>query len=261
MKLLHISDLHLGTHTKDIADALIAAVDETGPDRVVISGDFTQIGSTKEYRAARQLLDRLEVPFFAVPGNHDISRFNLWQRFTSPYKNYLQFICNDLNPVKETDSMLMVGINSARRILPHWNWANGAVSPWQREKIESLFSPDSKRWQILVMHHPVHKIDEMPLDVTVFGRKRTLEAIDKSGIDLVLTGHVHHASFTLMGKENKTVYLSASTTLSRRVRKQENGFNAIELEGNELKATSYIYSGNRFDIKDSFVYKREQSLN
>jgi 3',5'-cyclic AMP phosphodiesterase CpdA len=41
------------------------------PHAVVLSGDVTDGGLPDEYRALRAILDRLAVPYYLVPGNHD----------------------------------------------------------------------------------------------------------------------------------------------------------------------------------------------
>ena len=80
MRLCHLSDLHFGHHDARIADALSADVTAQAPDLVVISGDFTQVGTEAEFQAARTFLDGLKLPFFAVPGNHDVPARNLLRR-------------------------------------------------------------------------------------------------------------------------------------------------------------------------------------
>ena len=56
------------------AEILAAAVDDInarGPDLVVHCGDITNASDTASYRAAAEILSRLDCPFLFVPGNHD----------------------------------------------------------------------------------------------------------------------------------------------------------------------------------------------
>ena len=260
MKILHLSDLHFGTETADTVETLIGLITDISPDLAIISGDFTQINARKEYETARELINALPCPLLSVPGNHDVPPFNLANRFLRPFKRYQRYISKELNPVHENETALIVGINSARRIVPHWNWANGAVSGWQREHLQQTFDlPEGdKRWRIVTMHHPIHKVSEMPINVTVFGRKRTLYTLNKLNVDLVLTGHVHHASISTIGTpEYQTVYLSAATALSSRQRGQANGFNLIELKDTEMVIDSYVLDHkNRFNKTQSYTHRR-----
>ena len=149
--------------------------------------------------------------------------------------------------------MIIGGINSARRAVLHWNWANGAISNQQREWLRNKYKTDDSRWKICMFHHPIHKVDDMPLDVTVSGRKRTLELIQELEIDLVLTGHVHHASIISRGnEEHQTIYLSASTALSSRRRGQENGFNVIELLDDKMIIEIYKMQNSNFSAVEKF---------
>lgn len=38
---------------------------------MIVSGDLTEHGSLAEYQALARLLDRLPIPVYAIPGNHD----------------------------------------------------------------------------------------------------------------------------------------------------------------------------------------------
>ena len=85
MRLVHLSDLHFGRHDDSVVASLTAEIAFHNPDLVVVSGDFTQIGSAAEFARARDFLDQLPAPFIAVPGNHDVPERNLLKRFINPY--------------------------------------------------------------------------------------------------------------------------------------------------------------------------------
>lgn len=257
MKLIHMSDLHFGTEDLRIVNLLEQAINHMEPSLVVISGDFTQRARNREFIHARDLIGRLQAPVFCVPGNHDVPPIDLMQRFTNPYKRYKRFICDELEPVWQNETLVIAGLNSSRRMLPHWNWANGAISAQQRTKLIDVFDPAEPRWTICTFHHPVHKVNDMPLDVTVFGKDAAMKTIHDLKIDLVLTGHVHHASITTKGDEShQTVYLSASTALSSRLRGQENGFNVITLENEKMTIDIAKLTANGFETTDRFSHMR-----
>lgn len=256
-KIIHLSDLHFGTEENGIVNKLESALSGIAADLVIISGDFTQIGSEKEFRRAQEFLHNLPCDYICVPGNHDVPARNLYERFFEPYKKYKEFISDDLCPVYQDQDVVICGLNSARRALPHWNWANGAISQPQIARLNYVFKPKEKRWTICTFHHPVHKIDDMPLDVTVFGRKKVMQALQDLKVDLVLTGHVHHASITTRGDEtHQSVYVSASTALSSRKRGHENGFNVITLNDNHMMIEVMVLEGSEFKCHQHFDRKR-----
>ena len=259
MKIIHLSDLHFGTEEEVIVDSLQRAIRQQVPDIVVVSGDFTQIASEAEFNKAQTFLNALPCPYLAVPGNHDVPVWDLLARFIKPYDKYMRYISGDLNPVFKQEDVLIAGINSARRALPHWNWANGATSVKQLRNVQQIFD-GFEGWRICTLHHPIHKVQDMPIDVTVFGRKRTLHCLQELKVDLVLTGHVHHASITTIGDhDHQTVYLSASTALSSRLRKQENGFNVIELSGHEMRIQILALNKGNFECIKSFEHIKTAS--
>ena len=248
MKIVHLSDLHFGTETDELSKDLLESVQDEKPEMVIISGDFTQIASTEEFIKAKTFIKKLEKPVFAVPGNHDVPAFDIPERLLTPYKKYKSHIHQDLNPTHRASQVDIIGLNSARRALPHWNWANGAISNTQRRAVTNFFADTgTEKFRICVLHHPIHKIADMPISVTVFGRKRTLECLHNAKVDLVLTGHVHHAAVDMIGDaEHQTAFVSASTALSSRKRGQENGYNVIEFDNDQTTIKLLKHDGRIF---------------
>ena len=256
LRIVHLSDLHFGTEEETVVGALKTVIERASPDLVAVSGDFTQVGSKAEFRAAKDFMESLQVPVLAVPGNHDIPRYNLWQRFTNPYRRYRRHIGDELCPVYEGGNVVVAGLNTARRALPHWNWANGAISDDQLDYLEDVYAKSGARHRVCVFHHPIHDAVNAPLDTVVFGAKRAQAALRRLKVDVVLTGHVHHASVTTLGDEgHKTLFLSASTALSSRLRGQENGFNVIEICGSEVDVQVFAKGRRGFEVMESHAIR------
>ena len=70
-----------GTALADLAEGFADDINAQSPDLIVASGDFTQIGTKEEFEQAREFLDKLTAPVFAVPGNHDVPAVNVLRRF------------------------------------------------------------------------------------------------------------------------------------------------------------------------------------
>ena len=84
-RFLQLSDLHLvpkGKLASDVLDTgaiLTSAIDRLiekkghlAPlDAVLVTGDISDDGSPESYALARTQLERLGLPLFVVPGNHD----------------------------------------------------------------------------------------------------------------------------------------------------------------------------------------------
>lgn len=256
MKIIHLSDLHFGTETPEIVTELIRAMTKAKPDLIIISGDFTQRATTTEFKNAQDFINKLPAPVFCVPGNHDIPPYKLWDRFIHPYKRYKQYIDDNLCPEFQNDHIVIAGLNSARRIVPHWNWANGAISQAQLQHLQSIYNkhdPLNTKRRVCVFHHPIHKALNQNMKTVVFGAQQALNALNDMKVDLVLTGHVHHASVTTIGDiDHRTLYLSASTALSSRLRKQQNGFNIIQLNDDKIDIEIYTHTNGIFKVFERY---------
>ena len=86
-RLLHVSDLHVGTHEEREAErALARLVERLEPQLVVASGDLTHRGRRQQLERAAELLRSLGPPVLAVPGNHDLPY--TWTRFVRPWAEF-----------------------------------------------------------------------------------------------------------------------------------------------------------------------------
>lgn len=257
MKILHLSDLHFGTGTAELNTLLQKTINSIAPDLVIISGDFTQNATNEEFSDARNFLNSLKYPWQAIPGNHDISRYNLIERFSDPYRHYRTWISQDIQPVYRRNGVCIVGLNTARNILPHWNWAHGAISSHQMEWLAKQYAEQAGALKICFMHHPVWKVMEAQLHTIVFGGHAALNALKAMKVNLVLSGHVHHAGVTALpiDDKNKIVFVSASTALSRRLRGQKNGFNIINLYPDRMIIELHGYATDRFEKLESHEHR------
>ena len=113
--IAHISDVHFGREDPEIVAGLLASVERAKPDVVVVSGDLTQRAKKRQFRAARAFLRELpKVPQIVVPGNHDVSTTNLFERAIRPLARYRRYITEDMNPFYEDDEVAIAGLNTVR---------------------------------------------------------------------------------------------------------------------------------------------------
>jgi 3',5'-cyclic AMP phosphodiesterase CpdA len=255
--ILHASDIHFGKADETTVARFLQEIDRQKPDLVVLSGDFTQVGSHREFIRAQEFIASISAPVFTVPGNHDVPRFSL-KRFFDPMHRYRNYIAPMPDSAYEDDAMLVVGINTARPIVPHWNWANGVVSADQVQYVENQFRyADNDKVRILVCHHPLVNVEGTPIDTIVWGSTDLLHVLEKQQVDLVLTGHVHHASIlpSADGVIGPAMIGSASATSSR-LRAQSNGYNLIRIAPDKIDVELIHWDGSTHAIFESFTINR-----
>jgi 3',5'-cyclic AMP phosphodiesterase CpdA len=257
--ILHASDLHFGKADPPAVNLFLGEIERQKPDLVILSGDFTQIGSKEEFIAARDFIEKISAPVFTVPGNHDIPRFQTWQRLFDPMKRYREFISPIVDTIYEDDYIYIVGINTARPVLPHWNWANGMISQEQVDFAYRHFkqAPHHKV-RLFVCHHPLVNVKNAPIDTVVWGSTALMDVLNDQKVDLVLTGHIHHASI-LPGEEGRgPVMIGSASATSTRLRAQSNGYNIVRIAPDNITVELVHWNGTSHVVFETLIIPRGQ---
>jgi 3',5'-cyclic AMP phosphodiesterase CpdA len=259
-RLVHLSDLHFGAHDEQLVEAVEQEVDDLKPDLVVISGDFTQRARTEQFRQACEFLNRLHEgghEVLAVPGNHDVPLYDVLRRFLSPLARYRRFIDESLCPFIELPGVAVLGINTARSL----TFKDGRINRDQVRFIRDTFShTPSDAVRVLVTHHPLLALEVGGEPGRAIGRQEmALDAIEESGVDMLLAGHNHHASSQdasdLVTRAGGVLVVQAGTATSTRVREQEQSFNVIDVAAATVTVSVHGWSGDQFAPKDANHYE------
>jgi 3',5'-cyclic AMP phosphodiesterase CpdA len=130
-RIVHISDLHFGRVNPMLIEPLLARITALQPAVVAVSGDLTQRATVEQFEEARGFLQRIPFPQVVVPGNHDISFWNVYRRFARPLERYRRYINAEAEPSYADDRLFLLGINTARSLA----WKEGRVSLEQIERL------------------------------------------------------------------------------------------------------------------------------
>lgn len=233
--LLQISDPHFGTVEPVVMEALVRMAEAQRPDMLVLSGDITQRARVAEFFQARAFCDRLLIPqMLAIPGNHDIALFNLYQRFFTPYARYLQSFGPGLENVVSMPLLHVIGVKTTRR----WRHKNGDVSPAQIERVVAeLGQSDPAQLRIVVVHQPVHVPSASDVHDRLRGWEPAVHAWARAGADIVMGGHIHlpyvsELSSHVQGLGRRLWCVQAGTSLSTRLRAGiPNSVNLLRYDG------------------------------
>ncbi len=190
-RAIHVSDLHAGRHEAPLlAEGLAALVAKVEPELVIATGDLSHRGRPDQLAHAKELLDGLDTPFLAVPGNHDIP-YSLPARFTRPWLEFERAF-GTVDPVYRSDAIVVCGLDSVRP----WRQQGGRLTPSRLARAATTLAdapPGALR--VVALHHhlagaPWRTSRKLPLA----HRDRALRALADAGAELVLGGHIHQST-------------------------------------------------------------------
>jgi Icc protein len=198
LRIAQISDLHvkppgqLAYGRVDTAKALercVAALNAfwPAPDFVVISGDLADTPAAEEYQYLTQLLAPLNLPFAAIPGNHD-SREMIRVAFPQAP---CAFSSGPLNQKIEVGELDLVLLDSSVPGKPY-----GELDPPTLQWLDATLASSLERPALLFMHHPPFVAGIWHMDCQNLHNAVELADIIRrhSRVQLVATGHVHRAT-------------------------------------------------------------------
>ncbi|HEY2209125.1 MAG TPA: metallophosphoesterase [Gaiellaceae bacterium] len=252
-RLLHVSDLHAGTHEEPEAErALARLVERTEPQLVVASGDLAHRGRRDQLERAAALLRSLGPPVLAVPGNHDLPYTA--SRFFHPWAEF-ERVWDATEPTVSLPGLHVVGLNSARP----FRHQGGALSRAQlAQAAERLGTAEDDALRVAVLHHhllgaPWRAARKRP----VSRRNHVLRALVDAGADLILAGHIHQAAvserheFEVVGDEDRTAVIAIAPGLGQpRPRRlgEARGLHVHEANAEAIVVHTYRWSGGDWTL-------------
>jgi 3',5'-cyclic AMP phosphodiesterase CpdA len=197
--IAQISDLHIKAPGElaygkvDTAAALERCVAELNrlsprPDLVVISGDVADTPTAAEYEHLLKLLAPLEIPFAAIPGNHDdrsLLRAALPQDGATPQ--------GALNLARAVEGLDVVLADSSVPGASH-----GTLDDDTLRWLDATLAQSANRPALLFLHHPPFVTGITHMDVQNLRNVDALAALLQRHprVRLVAAGHVHRATVT-----------------------------------------------------------------
>jgi len=207
--IAQISDLHIKTPGAlaygkvDTAAALARCIETLNalsprPDLVVISGDLADTPTDEEYAHLNVLLSRLELPFIAVPGNHDERAL---MRAALPGQGFAA-ASGPLNTLRAVGDVDIVAADSSVPGQPYGLLDDDTLS-WLDD---TLRAPDT-RPAMLFLHHPPFLTGIGHMDAQNLRKAEALAAlVDRHPrVVLIAAGHVHRATLTTFAGRQATI--------------------------------------------------------
>jgi 3',5'-cyclic AMP phosphodiesterase CpdA len=201
----HVSTRSEGTsklfeQTEEHFEAAIEDINKREVDAVLSPGDLTKDGEPWNYDAVDKAVSRLDAPFLAVPGNHDVPK-SRDEHNTADISWFAKQYGPGTLPFHTTiGGMDVVGVNSAgtrnRLFESHDGRVTDEDRAWLRETLTDA-GPS-----IVLVHHNFPPVSdqisahreaepEMHLPPVMRDPKPFADALAEGGADLVFTGHYH----------------------------------------------------------------------
>ena len=260
-RLLHLSDLHVGTvEEPEIERALGTLIERADPTLIVASGDLTHRARPQEHHRAAEFLRRLERPLLVIPGNHDIP-WAFQGRFTHPFREF-ERQWETTEPVHSSDGLFVVGLNSVR---PWRHQSGGLPSGQLRHAAELLAGAPAEALRVVALHHHLIGAPWRSRKKPVARRTHVLAALVDAGADLILAGHIHQAAVSerhefeiSRGGERGAVVSVAPGLGQPRPRRQgeARGVHVYEIEERFLRIHTFVWRDADWGLTAERVFPR-----
>jgi Icc protein len=253
-RIAHISDIHLyadqdnsllGIQTSQSFQAVLDLLQAAKPalDLLVISGDLSQDSSAQSYRNIAKLTAGLNIPIYAIPGNHD---------------NFA--VMQDVYPAENISLQKQVIIKNWQIILLNSQQpqqVSGMLDPAELQFLQTCLSEYPNHQAIIVFHHQPVKIKAGWLNkIGLLNRRKLWQILQKSSqVKAVLFGHVHQR---LHGHKNGIAYYSVPSCCIQFKKNSEEfalddiapGYRLLQLTADGTIVTRVIRSKNYAGIID-----------
>ncbi len=182
------------SHSHNLFDRIVEHAREFKVDRLVITGDLTNLALEPEFVLVRRKLQEVGLPVTVIPGNHDTyTRGSVRARRFEAFLG--EFMIGERDGadypfVQRIGDVALIGVSTAIPSLPLV--AVGRVGDEQLARLGKMLDQlaSEKLARVVLIHHPVLPGVAKPrhglLDIDAFAK-----VIKAHGAELILHGHEH----------------------------------------------------------------------
>jgi outer membrane protein assembly factor BamB/calcineurin-like phosphoesterase family protein len=214
IKFAWISDNHFDSYDYAETD-LKRAVDEINADGslnfVVISGDLTEFGETKEYMGCKNIINKFNKRCIILPGNHDDG----WCE--NGFANYTK-IFGPTHCVFDYEGYRFIGIGVGPMM------RMGAPC-YLRTELEWL----SKVIDTTAVDKPIIFVSHYPLDEEITNGQEVIDILKRRNIELILSGHEHANA----SRQAQGIPVMVCRSMLREKGKDTGGYNIVTIVNNK----------------------------
>lgn len=170
-------------------------------DAILVTGDISDNGDLDSYLAFKSVISRLGIPYFVLPGNHDL-RASMHQCFD----DLSPAISEEINWIKTFPDLDIIGLDT---VIP--GQSGGKLSSSGLTFLAQALQRHPEKPALIAMHHPpfesgIRFIDAIGLE----GAQEMAEILEQSARDIrIICGHLHNSIVSTIG--GATVLSSPAT--------------------------------------------------
>jgi len=181
LRIIHISDLHLGSFNfrYHILERAVKLINQQEPDLILFTGDLVN-NFAWELKGWGKVLDKLKAKLgkYAVLGNHDYGDYSSWENKDLKKRNFesIKYFYKKINfklLLNEGESIQINGADIA--VIGVENWGNPPFKKYG-DLHKALKDHSQTDFKILLSHDPSHWPEEV---------------VGQTDIVLTLSGHTH----------------------------------------------------------------------
>ena len=233
-RIMHVSDVHFGVQNPRAMSAFAASAKALAPDAIICTGDLTQRATHRQYEDARRWFADLDVPVMVMPGNHDMPYFNMFERFSDPYKRY-GALEDAVGAQINLRHAVIIPFDTNVRAQWRWPWSDGVVKQRKLDAALQLLRDveDDPRMKIVACHHPLLPARDDAKNPTIRG-DAAFAALAAAGASAVMSGHVHVPFDLMRERGGSPMRMIGAGTLSTRLRGAAPSWNLVTITPDEI---------------------------
>lgn len=218
---------------RDSLDRAIKQIKEIDPDLTVVTGDLTDWGLESEFEEALSYLDKLNEPWYTVPGNHD-ARHEGFKVFERLWKRPSRIF------VREHDRVVLAGMDSSEPDIDEGHIGREQTD-WLGKQLKEV---DAEYLPLVFLHHHLVPVPNTGRERNVLvDSGEVLLKLLEHRVPLVLTGHKHTPwVWNLNG-----LIMSTAGTVSCERTAIPNSFNVIKIDNGDVEIFKQIVGKDKME--------------
>jgi 3',5'-cyclic AMP phosphodiesterase CpdA len=239
-------------HDGGLFDRIVEHARDYRADRIVVTGDVTNLALESEFELVRRKLADAGLPVTVVPGNHDTytrgsARARRFEHYMAEFMAGERDGASDYPFVQRHGDVALVGVSTAIPSLPLY--AVGQVGDAQLARLGPMLATLGREGlaRVVLIHHPVMPGVAKPrhdlLDREAFAR-----VIAEHGAELILHGHEHRRiDGDIPGPRGPvTVHGIGSGTYLSQKPGRHGAFSLYDIAPGKLTRVYHTWDGTRF---------------